>query len=587
MQKLLADRLDAAVKQQHGDASAALTDHWWVQVKHEGEWVNLDPSLPPGENDLNLPDRFSVYDPQQIPDDLNHKLRIRVIVERAKDGVLQEQTVLEHTLRLADTIGTPIVLSQIPAQLESNPLTGSSDQALKDFHNWLNEQQEWTPSLLVGQNVIRQFSFTLTGDVQAPGKALLPSAGAGFFDALGGGESPPGLLTAEFIEYEFIAPGSEPRVERRALYDLIGPAVRFAANASLPPSPGLTLGLDLLRNVEILPLAAQPTVEFVDYKSAESIIAACNALLREFRRTALHEQSDSRGAAGSAPLLPDVLYALALARQSLSQVSDSVAISSPNLLTRHTGLRESAGQVAGWSALDIVRNEVTILHGSPNQRALARLSQGIADTNAEALLAQDGARVKTVADLKFDYPNGNVRWVILDGPRVEDEVAQQLDPDLLSRIQGEFTRGYLAVVPIGADSSAADIGWWRVNARDGTVLGMDAHGRGGTESETAALQVNSVSSQRAAYEMLKTVLCLCTTGILSLKILMQTQSATAAMLIAAPDALLCMASGISKQAGILGPGNALARGLASKRGTLMDIAQWVYKTVVTLMATYG
>src|SRR5690606_902400 len=81
---------------------SALAEHVWLQWRHDGAWVDLDPTLAaaaPGRTRCAVASTSEV-----LPDSAVHRLQLRVAEETLDGGALQTRTVLEHTLRTVDLV---------------------------------------------------------------------------------------------------------------------------------------------------------------------------------------------------------------------------------------------------------------------------------------------------------------------------------------------------------------------------------------------------------------------------------------------------------------------------------------------------
>ena len=322
---------------------------------------------------------------------LRHTCAIQVSIECDCGGGLVERPVLEHTIRLADGVGASLGLQQMPVNYSGDSLLANDSDPGAQFRKELTGQ-EWQAVLTVGSAVVAQSTFTEAGEVKGPRKAISAGPTQDMFGALMGGDEASdaaGHLTAEFIDYEIRTPGQPPHVERRTLFDWIGPMARQSDNAQRA-KPSVAV-LDLATQVDILAVIAQPSPEYVQSLMATSLLAQRGALVRLARDPVAAQQtavSLSRGASG----FSGDLYALALARHQWRAGQDRIYFSEVNVLTQHHGFSaDPAGVVQAWHAFDIVHNAVAVLGSDAETLTNARFAQGILDTNAEALMGADPA----------------------------------------------------------------------------------------------------------------------------------------------------------------------------------------------------
>jgi hypothetical protein len=333
-----------------------------------------------------------------------------------------------------------------------------------------------------------------------------------------------------------------------------------------------------LLQTEILPLVAQLSPEFVAHLLAESLLSAGGDLLNLLR----NEQIDSTaqtGKRGSDPaIVPSELYDLALARHGWSHVAQSVVISSPNLLTRHVSLREDPNGLVQQSVFDIVANDVDVLDGDYQHWKAVRIAQGVVDTNVETLLVPRHAGSGNISDLMSAEAAADVHWTVLKGTAIDGGLADSVSPNTLVRIRNDLSRGFLAVVPSGLSrDEASKAGWWRVDPVNGTVLGIDSLGRGGSPTgEKTILDTNALQTVRVTTEFYQFFTCAVGTGALAVSVSQKTGSAAAGAGAALPLIALCAAATRFKVLGHEGPGSSLLRGHQSLFGTLIGLTAWSY-----------
>ena len=206
-------------------------------------------------------------------------------------------------------------------------------------------------------------------------------------------------------------------------------------------------------------------------------------------RPALREALKA-GVAGDAPAganklmsmapMPAAPYLFAVARSDWSRVRDQTYLDRPNVIAYHRRLA-----VAGPTGLvkrvvfDIVVNAVQVRPGQAAafDRFLARLEQGIVDSNLEALLAPENVPAVSAADLYRRSASQGVQWATLRGG------AGGAQPD------------WVAVVPVKPVeiNGRPSVGWWRVDPKTGDALAM-TEGGGSTATEYSLLVRLSVAA---------------------------------------------------------------------------------------------
>ena len=72
---------------------AALADHWFVRYRANGDWIDLDPSGVAGKPGT-LVGAVETIAPGNVPEELRHRVVLRVMIECACNGRLEEREVL-------------------------------------------------------------------------------------------------------------------------------------------------------------------------------------------------------------------------------------------------------------------------------------------------------------------------------------------------------------------------------------------------------------------------------------------------------------------------------------------------------------
>jgi hypothetical protein len=457
-------------------------DHWWVQYQDGGKWRDLDPDAADAGSALVA--ATETVDTAALPEDLYHRVTIRVVVERISAGEREESKVLEHSLRPLDVLGKRVVLRHQPINWAGRLETGTGPLKAS-FEAAVTAQDEWMPVLSVGNETVAQKSFSKSGQVNdTPGSGAKPEPTGNAFGALsgglGGGEEPAaaGMLTAEWIEYEIQIPGAAPRVIRRDVFDLLGPYARSQASAAVPPITQieeLQRGLALIGETDMLLLGGQVSREFVEHVANANLLAQ-----RESMNAILQPGVDLNRLAelsGSLNPVSGELYGLALARATQSPVVDRMYLDRPNILTYHRRVRADAG--GGYvrsNSLDIVANDVAVRPGADPFNV--RLVQGVVDTAAENLFVGGCTSCGPVQNVFEMW--GSSAWVAVRTPEELAARGSALNDDARRRVAEDLSRGYAVLLPTQAAvvEGQSRMGWWRVDRATGTTLGIMESGEG-------------------------------------------------------------------------------------------------------------
>lgn len=482
----------------------AYRDHWWVQWKKDGDWVDLDPSLSDARPASPLTRALETMTPRELPESLKHRVAIRVIAETLETGAVREAVLLERVFDSAEAAGQRIALFYAPVDWppDMHPLSGKLTP--EKLRNALLKQKEWVPVLLVGDRAHVQRGIAADGTVNEspsldqarPGKEIGSTVGgfSSMLDTIGGettsspSEVQGAVFSALWIEYTVAVPGhSEERI-RRALFDLIGPAARHAG--TFPVRPVVTEAERLHRAealctvTDVAIFSARPSEEFVLHSFAASFLALRDTL-RSVARSAGSPEFGARLQEFSQSLaFPAVSPCswLALLRNSWGREGSGVYTDRPLVLSHHSGIRfGSPSENMAFEAFDIVSNRAAV---SPDGGAGAfrtRLEQGVLDTNAEALLLSDiltfpDSGENTARAFERSLRRG-VPWALISAP--DDTLLKQFPPAVQARLHADLAAGYLVAVPQPQEAvEAGDFAWWQIDPLTGDTLGIGPRGWG-------------------------------------------------------------------------------------------------------------
>lgn len=507
------------------DDSALLGDHWWVQVMRDGTWVDLDPTLPsaqPGQTLTSATARFGPTSLGQIAaiegscrdlacGERIHSVVVRAVSERWDGSELSETRLLERELLPADLLGTSITFAAMaqdwPADLD---LFGRA-APLDHLRDALLDSETWEVVLAVGDDTYGDMTVDADGTTAQRGGGggvggFGGAMGGGFGGGFGGGGGSSGEFTALWLELEVRTPGHGTSTQRRAIFDLLGPAARAAGVTDFAADDGARLrraaALAGETYIALQPARLHPAVlstaaanRLLAHRDAWSTLYYQGASLPP--ETLVELQNDM------ASLTPPLdVYGLVRARtaDALAAAGYPTNEAGLHVVLYHRGLGPDLLPYAGY---DLVATGAT---GDPR----ATLRQGVADSNLEALLQARERLVPvsagpppapvSVADaFAADLAAGRP-WVAVADADALDAQAPGLDPDLRRRVLDDLAAGYLAVVP---SDGAGAVGWWRVDPSTGTTVGMGDRGWGQAMTEydvvtNIVLQLRTVLNQYAS-----------------------------------------------------------------------------------------
>ncbi len=491
----------------------SLKDHWWIQVNENGDWLDLDPTILNAKPGDTLTSVQNTWDAEDLDEDLIHLLTIHIIVERWEEGSLKEETVLEHALHPSDLFGQRIELTHDPLDWPKDDDLYSNDQPIKNLKETVLNLKEWIPALTIGSDKIGKKSFTKSGEVnEKPGEKTEKQGGSvagGLMGAFGRSKTKAedrSILTAEWIEFEIWAPGQVPKKIRREIFDLIGPAKRKLSNNTKPEfndNQILERNFLILGQTEILPLVCKLSPEFTEYLSAREMLTDMEVILNLIEDHATIENADIIAQMALISPLPGSLYNLAIARSNLSRFDRDTYLDRLNLFCLQTFLQQnSLGELEEFQKTDIVLNNMAVHPKSKEDPFRIRLEQGVLETNAEVEHAISESWTDNTALLFAESIKQGIPWVFIRD--VQDSALQkaQIEADTRAFIEQDLLDGYVVIVPQKPIPIRGKLstGWWRVDPRSGTTIGMNGNGSGQAMSQYAR-SVNMALQLKAAIQI--------------------------------------------------------------------------------------
>jgi hypothetical protein len=464
------------------DAIAAVRDHWWVQVKEDTAWADLDPLAYLVDSTVTaLVPATETMPVEAVPNELRHRLAVRVVAEQWSAGTLSERAILEHVLQPAELYGQPIVLQSWPG---SWPKEMNADPAAPfGLRSAALEQRQWGIVLAVNDKPATQ---VVLGD---DGAVVEPPAGGGLGglgSAIGG--MAPGRkatergsaqrqLSAVWIEYELQSPGRPARTIRRAVFDVLGPAARAQpapAKLELDERSRLSRSLALMIRTEILPITCRLAPDFVTHLTVQRLLAnrqLLGMIARSDPSRGLPE-TDTLLAMAAPPVTP--LYSLALARHEWSEEGDRTYVDRLGLLTRHRHPAVSGNGFGLRGAIDIAAGDLGVSLAEADAYRI-RLRQGVLDTNAEALW-WTGTAVLNAGEAFAKSGD----WITIRPAERSLVASLDLPADARARISSELEAGATVMAPQAPVEAGPEhfIGWWSIDPATGAVRGVGGHGWG-------------------------------------------------------------------------------------------------------------
>ncbi len=469
------------------------SDYFWLEYRDgtTGAWTAVHPAFienpwKPGEL---KPVEFYA---SEIPQELNHKIRIAVFVERWELGTLVvEQVVPDWQRPVANILGRSLYFFNAPDKFSDKVLTGA-------YSDLLQASELFVP-VLAGSVVAGSRGFDIDGvpyDLTAlagggMGAAALfrttgertDAAAAALYnlDGEGSEESRSRYLTAQWIEYSLIDPSGQERAFRRFMFDRIGPTVRQAGGSDNP-------GLDRAEPWQVL-VSEEFMVAAGSYPDALTLDeylsrqVGTNQLLQTYLESAQLSFQDFAEAEGS-DAGPNSTTLLALLREFDNGIVDQLGAptyrSGPTVLALHSS---AASPDRMKFSTDIISNERR--SKAWNDAPLAQkdlILHGVWETVAEGLALQmlgiQGTRVETPLEA-FSTIGDNNDVQFVSSPTQFSAI--DLTPDQRLQLQSELDSGFW--VAVHTPDEGQPFSWWRFDPATGTIVGMLYNGRGATATE--------------------------------------------------------------------------------------------------------
>jgi hypothetical protein len=481
-----------------------LSDHWWVQVKEGNTWQDLDPMAPDGEP-IAGGGQPSIVSLDKLPDDIHHRLEIKLVIERWEAGKLVEEVPLRHEFAV-DEIPTPAYFQAGFAPFsEEWASRDDADDGLSPVEI-ADSAGFWRPYLKLNGKLVPGEWFDDSGRLKAPMKlasAKKLSTANIALSTLGSqpaAEAPPTFLTAAWFEFVTTDPGKRGERERREIFDLLG---QYRTSAGIPGQLALSLpevrdrGLALLGQSSGLVLNSTPHPEAVDQFAFDVFVRNKNVFIALVYLAAGREDKRVPIAMGRADFRPIDLITMAALRDLWSRHVDYVYIDRINLISSHLVRPIEGDGEATKFASDIVINRIGVTPGAPLDNRLVRLEQGVLDTLVETRFSGEEESINTFRHFQSRAKDAS-DWITIKGDAVATNLPNGFTAGEIGRLEASARNGHVLVVSpkafeMGGRQYAS---WWQIDPADGTTLGRGYRGWGTEMTET--LETETVATRETA-----------------------------------------------------------------------------------------
>jgi hypothetical protein len=478
---------------------------FWVEYRDgpASDWQVVQPIFREGNRIDELP-KYEHLFVDEIPPQLQHRIRLQAFIEQKFGDRLRTHEITAPWERPAANLhAVPLTFTNIPQLLAD----GLNDHP--DANTLLDESVYIAPALL-GDSFQEFQAFDLAGNpidslVMGRGEAgVFKQVNRGMSEAAGalsGGKGPVALLTAQWLEFTFIAPGGKQKTVRRYTFDRLGRARRAAgeisavsedlqrpysllqshtfmvATGDIPRSYTLNAALEQL-------LASRPLFDAINIaqhapeKALEAISAAMKEMPAQWpgMTTLVHRLGEAED------LMPGRL---------VYRPAPALTVFSEGLVAEDRVQR----------IIDIVTNPRRIVGVANGTAKLDRLSSVLAgawDTQVETgfLPSRTDDTMGTPRAFALALEQG-IPLTLLRSPA--DLEALTLDEGTRLDLLADINDGYLALLPTTVPSGSELPAWWRIDPATGETLGVGSGGRGIALTEETVVTIATMFSLGALY----------------------------------------------------------------------------------------
>jgi len=427
----------------------------------------------------------------QIPENLQHRLKIEVFIEQKLGKQLQTHRVAGPWVRpVANLSGVVLSYSNQPNTLDAEAIKTGVEAAVNKaslFIPILNGEPGNVAFDMNGSTIdiesLGMDAFGAGAVFQTVGdKAGQAANSLAAMGVAGDGESPDLLaLTAHWIEYTLIGPGGVETRYRRMLLDRLGAASRMAGQIRLRSMSDADVRRALTVQHRFMVASGSYSEAYTADRTLQRLIDVAPA----WRLMLRYLYGSDVQLAAIRDLEPSPLPHLALYRTfDMGPKKLGVPIAyraSPSMVVLRNGL---LSEELGFRSVDVIANE---------RRVLVRDEQGELRLDAEKAVAI-GVWETAIEALAHDYfGRGNAKYntfAVFDSAQRQSIKAKVLKPhtantseivlddDERIHLMQDLDTGHAILIPQRRPAGLTLTGWWRVNPDTGATLGMTADGRG-------------------------------------------------------------------------------------------------------------
>lgn len=474
------------------------SEYAWVEYRlTSGEpWREAHPLFPPGRSPQELAARDYLID--SVPEVLQHRLRVEVLIEVRFGEELREQAVMSPWERpTANLVGITLGYANMPLGIiDWNSIANMTERIetipmfAPVFGRGLAEGGKVFDA---GGNTIalEAAASAAVGMFQELGKKSSRAAAA--VAALGSTSATPARemateLTGQRIVFTLIAPGGRETSHSRMLLDRIGAANRVAGRLDIAePSFAPLLAMQSIA----VAVGRYPRPYLTDRVLAE-VIAWRPGLSALWQQVEAGDGEAALQWPGELSILdPLVTFVDFDAFEAGAGPSYRPA---PALVLRQDGVRIAGGEIRSYALFDIAANpRRTLIPASLERDVAGTILQGAWETTVEGRGARtafaSGQRSFGAGKMLAAAASEGIDTTVLTPADQSALTALGLPVGAREEIGRELRRGQLVIVPQRLPAGFERIAWWRVDPATGVTLGVTDDGRGAAYSEWVVVSI--------------------------------------------------------------------------------------------------
>ena len=482
LNELIADKVTPAARDHWTNA---LDRYYFVQYRETTSAPWKDAHLLPAGIDTK--GSLDVFAPDEIPQNLLHRVDIKVVVTQKQGDDLVEKLAAHESIVTATTGASPLRIQFSPTNLndpEAMIREIQESESLGPFLKRLEASRGWLPVIRLGEESIADAQVIDQIGNLAPYSSIGTSGGAGTLGTaleileknLGDGKNNDTAKRLEQVRLDFEISGPAPgkfRVISRPIYQR--PA---DAGANLTREQLLARSLALCSRIELLLLGAHVSPDFAVTQRSQAklgIRLVSDYIAAKTKDSGSLSEFDAPTMVKIAKKLdrfPTKLFQTAQLRRS----ADSF-LAQPNILSFWSRIAPSGEQnLEASSSIDFIENAVESINTAALEAFQDRLAAGLRDSVVETVTAPGVDRSSAVSTSALFVADNRQGWQIIDSTNAGVIDTLNLPAIAHKAIQADLGGNFLVV--LRPESNDGMTVWWRIHPQTGESLGMLASDNG-------------------------------------------------------------------------------------------------------------